>query len=315
MWLFSAICPTGVSEARSPPCRADAAAARAVDFAAEDAVVLSPCDLDGHVPQISHHTFRDLRIPAVIHHDRSPAGGLEDHPLKRDVLDPAESHEPVRHRDDRTFLIDRRRGPEVENAALAIQIPLARRVEFRQDIQPVEPLADAVAVVVIRRRHGDDSLLRVDRLDLLPLIGPVPEPVAMNPGVVLLEPAARPVPFVHELAGLAALGAPDVDRVGFDQANDVDEPLIGPAGQGHGLVVEEQFQTAAFHLPIVVDARGLQIRPEDLVPGLRGQSLQHGLVGDRLPAADQPASDNPHLLARTRPIRHGLAWTPGILSG
>jgi len=151
-------------------------------------------------------------------------------------------------------------------------------------------LPDAVAVVVVGRLDGDDSLLRVDGLDRLPLVAPVPEPVAVDPGVLLADPAAGAVALVEELAGLRAFGPADVYRARIDEPDDLHETLVGPAGQGHRLVVEEEFEATAARRAIVGDAEGLEVGLKDLASGRRVEAPEDGLVGYRSPVLDRSAS-------------------------
>jgi hypothetical protein len=67
-------------------------------------------------------------------------------------------------------------------------IDFTRAIEFTQQVVGVEPLADAIAVVVIGWFHGDDTRLGIDRFDSLSLIGPIPEPVAVHPRIGFVQP-------------------------------------------------------------------------------------------------------------------------------
>ena len=84
--------------------------------------------------------------------------------------------------------IDFSRWPEVEHTCLAVDVELTRAIEFTQQVVGVEPLADAIAVVVIGWFHGDDTRLGIDRFDWLSLIGPIPEPVAVHPRIGFVQP-------------------------------------------------------------------------------------------------------------------------------
>ena len=103
---------------------------------------------------------------------------------KGDVGGLAHAHQGGDHRHHGLALVERRRRPEIENARRAVQIPLARRVQFGQQVEGIVPLALPIAVVVIGRHERDDVPGRVDRLDLLALVGPVPKPVAVQPDVL-----------------------------------------------------------------------------------------------------------------------------------
>jgi hypothetical protein len=117
-------------------------------------------------------------------------------PAEDDVLGVGDRHGGARghgHFDDGRVGVGRR--VEVQHARGPVQEPLARRVEFAERVHGVEPLPLAVAIAVMGRPQRDQALRRVDGLDLLVGVGPVPEPVAVEPEVAFGGPARRPVPL------------------------------------------------------------------------------------------------------------------------
>ena len=79
------------------------------------------------------------------------------------------------------------RRPEVEDGVRAIEIPFARHVDFGQHVDRIEGLAFAVAVGGKRRSQGNFLFRRINRGDPLVGIGPAPEPIAVEPGVVFFS--------------------------------------------------------------------------------------------------------------------------------
>jgi len=207
------------------------------------------------------------------------------------------------------------RRPEVEDARLAVEVPLARSVNLAEEIERIEPLADAIAVVVVGRLDGDEALVRVNGLDGLPLVAPVPEPVAVDPGVLVADPASGAVALVEELAGLRAFGAPDVHGVRLEEADDPGEALVRPAGQGHRLVVEEEFEAPAARRAIVGDAEGLEVGLDHLAAGGRVEAVEDGLVGYRSPVVDQSASAQSDLVAFLGAVENWRVGGAGVVLG
>ncbi len=116
---------------------------------------------------------------------------------------------------------------------------MTRSVQFRQQVERVVPLPLPIAIIVIRLFHLDDALLRVNALDRLPFIRPVPEPVAVHPRVRFINPSGRPVFLVDKLPCLAALVAVNLMPVLFHNIPYSHKTLIRPPGQSHRLVREE----------------------------------------------------------------------------
>ena len=132
-----------------------------------------------------------------------------------------------------------------------------------------------------------------------------------------------PVAVVGEDPLLAALGAAHVHRRRAEQVDDLDEALVRPAGQGHGLVLEEQFQPrlglapgrAGLHLAQVGDALGLEVGLQHLAARRFVQSCQHRRIGDRLPARHDPAADQPDFGSLARPVDDRRLLGPRVLLG
>jgi len=208
------------------------------------------------------------------------------------VRDALEAHERGHEGNDRLAFLDGGRRPEIEDSRLAVQVPLAGAIDLGQQVEGVEPLAVAVSVVVVRLGQRDGALVGIDGGDLLALVGPVPEPIAVQPHVLFCGPAARPVAVVAEEPFRAPLGPAHVAGRGAEDLDDLDEALVGPAGDGHGLVLEEQLDAARPRLAVVGDALPFQVGLEHLAPGGRVEALKHGGVGDRAQSGHALAADH-----------------------
>ena len=287
--------------------QADTASTGPVDITGYDGAIVAVANLHGVAAGISQHAPGDFRLCAVIHYDGCSATRLEDNPFYRNMRDLGKVHERIQHGNDRPAFLHRRWRPEIKSTRFAIQVPLAGRIELGQDIHPVEPLADAVSVMMVGWDNGDDTLVGIDGFDLLPLIGPIPEPVAVDPHVIFLGPAFRPVALVHELARLTALRPSHVHGAGLDEINDFDKSLVRPPCQRHGLILEEQLQAAALNATVIRQAGCFQVGLEHPGPGFGGEPFENRFIRHGLPVLDSFTADDPHFLARARAVDNRTA--------
>ena len=320
-WQLSTYRPAGVRVRRSPPDIETPPSARL--YKSQPTTPLSrPLRLTAHPPvlRITQPTTRVLVPPAIVTAVPRQVSSV----MPRSVTN------------ETSFMVTRfgsteiiglpvaigRGRPEVEDARLPVQVPFARLVEFGQQVVGVVPLALAEAEGVLRLGlERDDPLLRVDRLDLQPLVGPVPEPVAVEHDVLGAAPALGPVAVVGEDPLPAALGAADVHRRRAEQVDDLDEALVRPAGQGHGLVLEEQFEPrlrlapgrTGLHLAQVRDALGLEVGLQHVAARRFVQSCQHRRIGDRLPARHDLAADQTDFGSLARPVDDRRLLGPRVL--
>ncbi len=141
--------------------------------------------------------------------------------------------------------------------------------------------------------------------DALALVGPVPEPVAVQPEVLLarLQPALGPVAVVVNLPASSPWCRARPRAVSSVDVRDVHEALVGPAGEVMGWSSKNSSRPqhgargpAAAGLAGVGDALGLEVRLTTTLPRADGSSaLERRRVGDGLPARDDLAADDAHL--------------------
>jgi len=167
----------------------------------------------------------------------------------------------------------------------------------------------------------DDAILRVDRRDLQPLVGPIPEPITLEHDVLRTAPALGPVAIVGENAFTAAFRAAHVNRRWTEHVDDLDKAFVRPACQGHGPVLEEEFQSrfrlapsrTGLHLAQVRNALGLEVRLQHVAAGRFVQSCQHRRIGDRLPTRHHATADQTHFGALACPVDNRRVLGPRIL--
>jgi hypothetical protein len=195
------------------------AATERVHRAAEDAVTQAAFDENRIAAQPADGAAGDQAIgPAA---NANPIGPpfLECQADQQYVLNAVESHEGlVQHAQDRLGLrcIDALWREPIDRAGAAVEVPFARSVDLAEDIHRVVPLVLAVAVVGVGPGQLERPGVRIDGGDGLILLEPVPEPIAVEANVGLVEPAAGPVLDVLELAVPAPLDrAPDASPRSF----------------------------------------------------------------------------------------------------
>src|SRR4051812_10861486 len=98
--------------------------------------------------------------------------------------------------------------------------------------------------------------VEVERLHLVALLRPIPEPVSVQPDVALALPARRSIAGVGETASLAALRPADVDVLAARECDDGDEPFVRPPGDRHRLVAMKDLDPSAPRPIEVGDAVG-----------------------------------------------------------
>ena len=222
----------------------EAARAGVVDVAADDAVAGAAGDVDAQEPHVADFARLDAIVASAADLDAVAQAGFDDESAKDDVRGVLQQHQrrvERREHDPRGRRV--RRRPEVEPARRAVDVELARPVQFLQQVQrPVPPrrrvaLLDAVDG---RRGQGDLVFLAVDRLDPDDLLVPVEAPVALEPDAGVDVPSLGPVALVLEDARAVRVVADAGDGAGVDDLGDGRPAVVGPARQRQTLVVEEQ---------------------------------------------------------------------------
>lgn len=282
----------------------DAPAAEGVEIAGPDLMVGAAADVDGVAGHFSDGAAFEDGMAAVADVDAVGGAAFPEEALESDMGDTGQFEQGGGGEGQFDEGLGRGEGGvPVEFAALAVEVPLVRLVQFGQEVDGVEALVLPVAVAVPGFGEGDLAGLGVDRLDLLVGIRPVPEPVAMEPGVRFIAPAEGAVALEAE-ASLGRAGAAVPGGEG-ERAGDLagfDEVQVGPAGDGHGEVVDEQFgggvgleaapagEAAADPRGRIRDAFGGEIAFDDVGAGGFGESLEDGGVGDLFEGGQSAAS-------------------------
>jgi len=268
------------------------AATERVHCAAEDAVAQAAFDEDRIAAQPADGTSGDQAIGAAADANAVGPPFLERQTDQQDVLGAVDRDEGLaEHAQDRLGLrrLDAFGREPVDHAGAAVEVPFARRVDLAEDIRRVVALVLAVAVVGVGRGQLKRPGVGVDGGDGLILLEPVPEPVAIEAHVGLVEPSARAVVDVPELAVPAPLDrAPDGEGVGAEDVACLDEAVVGPAGKRLGAAVGEQLGPAAESGGVahVLESQRLQIGLQHAVANGRVELVPHGCVRDRLPSGD-----------------------------
>ena len=172
------------------------AAAERVHRAAEDAVAPAALDDDRVAAEPPQRAAGHQAVRAAADVDPVAAALLERQSEQRSRArrPPSSTNGLVEHAQDRLGLRPARR-PRAE-ASRPCPVRRSRyhspgRVEFAEHVHGVVALVLAVAVLRVGRRQRERPGVRVDRGDLLVLLEPVPEPVAVEADVRLVEPTAR----------------------------------------------------------------------------------------------------------------------------
>jgi len=143
----------------------------------------------------------------------------------------------VQQGDPGVALLHRAWRPEVEQPALAVEIPFPRLIEFFEQVERIKTFTGSISMHAMRCFGDYQALFQVDGVHLLVAVGPWKRPVTMEPEIRGLRPAFGPITFVGELPAVLA---------GW-RGRDARPAMVGPACQGHGLVSKKQFQAAAIH--------------------------------------------------------------------
>ena len=289
------------------------AAAERVHRAGEDAVMLSSLDHDGVAAQSLQRTMRDQAVGPAADVNAVAPPFLKRQPDQQHVLDPIEGHEGlIEYAQDRLGLrrLDPFRRQPVDLAGAAVEIPFARAVDLAEDVHRIVTLVFAVAILRIGPGQGEGPGVRVDGRHLLILLVPIPEPIAVETDVRLIQPAARPVFDVPELPIPAPLDRiPDFESVLAEDLARLDKALVGPAGERLGPAVHEQLGPPAQGRRIapVRHAQRLEIGLQHPSANRRIELVAQGRVRDRLP------SGNSHPAAQDgRPAGLGLVDDRGL---
>ena len=169
-------------------------------------------------------------------------------------------------------------------------------------------------VGVIGLARHDFTLLGVYSDNLLVGVTPVPGHVSMQPDVIQVPPAARALPLVGEsIAGITLRHGLDLRPV-----------LIGPTGQRHRLIVEEELQRSreriapdsapASESAEVGNAKRLQIGLNHLALRSRVQTSQDRTVRNRLERGGRDALSpaDSHFLAGCGPVNNRGIGRAGV---
>lgn len=144
------------------------------------------------------------------------------------------------------------------------------------------------------RSGPDQSLLRIQRGDLLVGVGPVPGPVAVDPNPGGILPPPRTIPRVEKptLEAADAASVIVVLRRGRRETRDqLEGALVGPACQCHGPAAEKEFavgrggrtsEPARFHFPKLPDSQRPKVALPDFPTGLCGEPGDHRGIVDGL---------------------------------
>ncbi len=263
-------------------------------------------------------TAGDDAVRATTHVDAVPTPVFDREPGEDDVLCVFPCHE--RKRED----ADRRGGPRpslalgwepVQPAALAVQIPLANAVQFTQHIHSPIPLAGAVAVLGVGFGKREHARVCVDAGNLLELLVPVPEPVAVEADVRFVDPCVRTLLDVPELPIAAARDrAPHGERVGAHDLPGRHKPLVGPAGERLRNAVDEQLGRAAQvgGIAEIADTQCREVRFAHAVAHRGSKPLLDRCVGDRPPAVNAHTAGQDGCLTRRCLVHNGGRGGTGI---
>ncbi len=304
------------------PAQRDAAVAHVIHVASDHAAVAARQG-KGRRACVANRTADDPHINRIIDHQRRTSADFHEQAGKRDVRRIFHCHKRWQHRHGRSALLDGCRRPEIEDALRAIEIPFAGLIEFRQQVVGVVPLPIAESKGVLRLSlKRNYPLFKIDRFDLEPLIGPIPEPVTFEHDVGLANPAPGPVALVRKNAVLTSLRAAAIDRDFPQHFGNLHKTLVRPSGKRRGRVLEEQLEAGRrlppslprAHFAQVGDALGFQIGLQHFAPGRLVELAQNGRVRNRLPTIDHSAAEQTDFLALASPINDRRTFHARIFS-
>ena len=160
----------------------DAALASLVNVAPDDAVPLAAVDLDRPIAHVTDCAGHDARHRAPPDQKGVCRVGLDRQAAKGDVRT---SLSRAMSRTTLTRTLPEASGarrPEVENRRIAVQVPFARAIQFRQKILGIEPLAAPHREGSARfGPEADRAHLGVDAGEWNTQVGPIPDPKAVEP--------------------------------------------------------------------------------------------------------------------------------------
>ena len=226
----------------------DAAGARGMDVAGHHAMGTAPLYLDAHLADIAHVTGLHLVIGAAGDGDARAQAVFDDEPAQDDVADVGQTdNRRGEGRKGDAGLVHRSRRVEVQARGRVVKVVFARRVQFFEYIERLVPPRRRVALLDAvdgRLCQGDLAGGGVHGLDAEGLIEPVETPVALQPHALVHLPVRRRLvvrPVLEDAAFFARVAGAG-NGPGVDDFRDVRPALIGPAGDGHALVIEKQFR-------------------------------------------------------------------------
>ena len=152
---------------------------------------------------------------------------------------------------------------------------------------------------MVGRGEPDHVLLRIDRRDLLVRIGPVPEPVAVQPQVWLVEPSPGPLAGVDQPPLLGTADAVDRMTRLAGHVDNLGKAFVGPARECHRFARKEQFEPFAVGggKTQVAHTASLQIGLHDGGSRRRLKPPEDRRIGDGLESLHSAAAQEPYHLA------------------
>ena len=269
-----------------------------VNVTADHAILAAAGDGDTPTARISHHATGEAILRAACHHHRRAARRFQSHPLESKPRGFSQREKSGQHRENGFSLGQIIGRPEINEASCPVQIPFAGRIQFGQQVERVKALARPITIAVIRLVQLDDVGL-VDRLHFLERIGPIPEPITVQPNLRFLAPAAGLIARVRELADLIALDAVAGKRLAATHVRNLHKTAVRPARQGHRLLLKKQLRPLAGsgHVTEIRHARGFQVRLPNLVSRWLREPGEHGRFVHQ-------SKITQHLALRTKQLFH-----------
>ena len=162
----------------------NSAPAQGVEVTRQQPMSKTAADLDAIAGQAaqraaSQHAVGPARDLHPIGAAQLPGEPLESNPRGAVQLDQRDTS----HRELNDRAVGIRWREQINPFTGAVQIPLAGRIQFREDVHGIEALPFPEAVVGIRWRENDLLLYRIQRVDLFIRVSPVIKPISVKPKI------------------------------------------------------------------------------------------------------------------------------------
>ncbi|OPZ67023.1 MAG: hypothetical protein BWY83_02724 [bacterium ADurb.Bin478] len=204
---------------------------------------------------------------------------------------------------------------EIEQPGGTVEIPFAGAVKLFEQVHGnvLVEIFTAADAIDVRLGQGDAPAESVDRSDLDLVVGKSVFEGALQPDVLILQPAGVAVIGIEKNAAAVAIVADARHRAGIDHLADGDAAVVGISRQRHNLMIDVQLQRRIDHrqampelpvLSVLGNAEAGQIDLKDFVANPGIEPLSNVLRGDRNKSSciDAHTADQPYRFARPRGV-------------